>query len=779
MRYVRGEGNPRARLMLIGDCPTPTEESPFSDYPSRFLFKLLEEFGITYPETYRTNVFKHFVNTDKKPPVPTDEELKQLNEEIHTIKPNCILAVGELALFNLTGMKKLENYRGSILQTRDGYSKVVPTYNPKRIDSRELAYYNRVLIRNDVERAVEESRTSEYRLPERQLLIAQNSLDLYRFLQENKEKKLVAVDIESFHCIAQTIAFAFSPYRALCIPFLNIQSGKNPNGIPQHDMVEMWKLICQLLYDESIKKIGQNFKYDHEKLRAIGMEVRGFEWDTMLMSHTLYPELPKSQGFLTSVFTRSIYYKDEGKEFNPHKDSFDRLYKYNAQDAAVDFEIYERLREELEEENLLTFYREQVHPLHLLYLNLEQRGIRVDFERRKELTEKYQERIKTTQNRLNELVGHEINVNSPKQMTLLLYHELKIPTRKDTGEDTIVALLANTVKDMRKKAILQGILDLRREKKTLSTYLLADVDFDNRMRTSYRITGTETGRSSSSVLKSPIRTKKCGLAFQTMTKHGDIGSELRSIFIPDPGFVFVEVDLSQAEARIVALLSEDEDLLQKFNSGFDVHRWTSALIFGKPMEKITSDERFIGKESRHAGNYNVGKRRFMQMVNGDAKKFGIPVEISEYRAGQILETFHSVHPKVKSVFHAQVQSCLQGNRTLINAYGRKREFLDRLSDQLYGEGYAQIPQSTVRDHMSRAMISILNRLPDTEYLLEAHDAFLSQVPIGEEKDRIGIYLEELEKEIDFSRCSLSRGRLRIPGEAKIGENYRDLVKFKV
>jgi DNA polymerase-1 len=262
-----------------------------------------------------------------------------------------------------------------------------------------------------------------------------------------------------------------------------------------------------------------------------------------------------------------------------------------------------------------------------------------------------------------------------------------------------------------------------------------------------------------------------------MTKHGDTGSDLRSMFVPDDGYVFVECDLSQAEARIVALLSDDTELLKMFAEGKDVHRITAATIFQTTVDKIDSQMRFIGKESRHAGNYDVKKRRFMMMVNSDAKKFGINISISEWKAGQILETYAKMHPLLEINFRTEVRKALDTTRTIINPFGRRRQFFDRLDDNMYREGYAQIPQSTVRDQVCRAMRNIKLRIPSIRFCGESHDAFLAQVREDDVDKYVPIFKEEMEAPINFKQCTLSRGVLVIPSDVSIGKNYKELKKY--
>jgi uracil-DNA glycosylase family 4 len=798
--YVQGEGNPRARLLVVSDMPSKEDflkGHPFSGMEGTILDSMLGRAGISRDEIFLTNIFKNELDQKQIPkrgltstsPL-LESALTQIREEIRVIKPNCILALGELPLQALCGVRKVEDYRGSILRTTEGGVKVVPTIHPSKLietnswdkeKKKVFKYSARIYIQLDYNRAVEESKSNEYKLPYRDLITARSSLQLQRFLSAYKNPEVVSVDIESHNCLPTCIAFSFHPNNAISIPLTRLLSPNCTDGLPMGELREVWRVIDKF-FRTGIKVVGQNFKFDQEKLQLLGFKGINFYADTMFMSHVLYPEFPKSLQFLTSVHTREPFYKTEGKEYHPLKDSFDRMLKYNAKDAAVTLEIYQVLLGELHESGIFDFYHPNYRRYHDLYRNMERRGIRLDADKRSVLKTKYEEQRARVQGLLNTEIGHPINVSSPKQIDELLYDELKIPVRDGTGEDILVAILNNVIKDERRKNIIRWILELRRVKKTLSSYLEALPDFDGRMRTSYRIVGTETGRTSTTLLEPPLRQVTRGLAFQTMTKHGDVGADLREILIPDPNYLFCEVDLSQAEARIVALLSEDYELLKRFTEGNDVHTETAAeIMFGSRsfVAKVTKDMRFIGKESRHAGNYDVKKARFMQMVNSDAKKFHIDVEISEYRAGKILEKFHAMHPKVKDVFHHQVVDLAeQNNRTLVNPFGRVRQFTDRWNEKTFREMYAFLPQSTVADHVKRAMLRLLDQLPGLQFLMETHDSFLVQLRVEEAGGVIPILIKELEVPIDFSSCTLKRGTLVIPAEAQVGMNYKDLIKWK-
>jgi len=164
----------------------------------------------------------------------------------------------------------------------------------------------------------------------------------------------------------------------------------------------------------------------------------------------------------------------------------------------------------------------------------------------------------------------------------------------------------------------------------------------------------------------------------------------------------------------------------------------------------------------------------MMSVNADAKKFGIPVQLSEKEADHILKTFHARTPKIRGVFQREVKAEVASSRTLFNPFGRMRQFFGDIKDE---ELFAQLPQSTVSDHLRAAGLRIKSRLPSIRICLEAHDAFLFKVKEDEVEQVAKLVKEEMERAINFSSCSLPRGELVIPAEAKVGKRYSELKKL--
>jgi len=418
--------------------------------------------------------------------------------------------------------------------------------------------------------------------------------------------------------------------------------------------------------------------------------------------------------------------------------------------------------------NLHDFFYTRVMQLHNLYREIELNGILIDKEKRRALRKKYKEQDEENEKELEGLLEYKINVNSPKQIAHLLYNELRLPLRKDTGEETLQALIVNVIKDEKRRRILELILKGRKIKKTIGTYLMAREDSDGRMRTHYNIVGTETGRTSTSKIKPPDRPGVYGLPFQTLTKHGDVGTDLRSMFVPDKGFVFLEADLSQAESRIVAILGRDTKALRAFEEGRDIHRLTASWIFNTEPEAVDDDQRYLGKRVRHAGERGMGKGRLSQLAN-----------ISQWRANQILQKFHTMSPNIEQVYFKEIREALErDDLVLVSGYGRRRQFFERWGEELFKEAYSQIPQADVSDHTKFSLLKIRALLepPDFLILQESHDSFLAQVRTELLDKSIPIIKGILETPIDFSKCSLPRGKLKIPCSIKVGFNWEELYE---
>jgi DNA polymerase len=825
--YVPGVGPFQPKLMIIGEAPGKLENDtglPFVGPSGKMLDNFLYHAGISRADVYITNVVKyqppfndftklHLINVDLKKSI---EDL--WNKEIKMLQPNAILAVGDQALQATTGLSGILNYRGSILHSRDNEFKVIPTIHPAALfhhgeNNGGLSYVYSKLIQHDIRRAVEESNSRRFDLPVRDLKIINSSLELFRYLREHERIDKVAVDIESISSVAVSVGFSFSRYHAISIPLYSKIGEVQVSDMSEKELTECWRMIDTTL--KTKKLIGQNLKYDEFKLRLVGFRPGNIYSDTLIKTRVIFPELPdKDLGTLASIWTREPYYKDQGKEFKVGKSDFQKFFIYNARDCAVNYEV-----DDAQEEDLIgletryniplrSYYYDYQMRKHKIYLQMENNGFAIDSSFKDFLSLKYENLQREQHQKLTELVGRDVNVKSPPQILRLL-HELEIRPhiKAPTSEDAIVSYINSQCKGkdgQRKKIILETKLEESRIRDQKSRYIDFEPDYDGRCKSSFNIIATETCRSSTSILKKPLRPEKSGLAFHTISKHGRLAKDIRSMFVPDKGKIFLQADSSQAEARIVAVLCRDFKLLEAFDT-IDIHRRTAALVLGLSQtldlsvgkhisDSIGKDsaERFIGKKTRHAGNYDMKKRRFMTEVNTDSQKFEIDLEISEWKAGTMLEKFHAASPKIKSIFHQEIKDAINSDRTIIDPFGGIRIFNGRLDESLYQEAYANLPQRTVSHLVQGALISAVDELGDeigsvrssspVNLISENHDSLLWQVPESNWQQYAILLKGLMTKPIDFSLyCTLKRDFiLTIPCDIEIGvENYASMEKVKL
>jgi DNA polymerase len=822
--YVPGIGSVTPQLLIVGEAPGKYEDEtgiPFVGPAGKILDDCLFKAGIRRSDTYITNVIKYRppLNDLKKLHligVSIDDSIRELwDNEINKLHPNCILAVGDLALQAVCGVTGILNYRGSILTARDGITKVVATIHPAALFSHGatedsdakggLSWVWLKVIEADIIRAAEESLTKTIILPDRTLSIAHNSLDAHRFFREYSSLDKAAVDIESINCVPVCVGFAFNKHHAISIPLLRNIGSHILTDMSDNELDECWRMIDEQLRRVGI--IGHNFMYDEYKLSLIGYECPSVISDTLIKTRVIFPELPdKRLCVVSSLWTREPYYKDDGKEFKIGKIKFDKFLEYNARDCAVEFEVDEAQEADLDDLSekfsvpLRSYYYDYMMKKHKLYLKFQMTGKRVDVARKRELLIKYTEMARVVHERVCERVGDDINVKSYPQVFNLLYKIMKFKVRKrdPTSEDTIVSLLGSC-KKKEYKQILQDLLEERRIRDQKSRQISFHPDYDGRCKSAYNISATETCRSSTGILKKPLRPIKIGLADHTISAHGRLGKDIKSMFIKDDGMVILAADASQCQARIVAVLSEDWELLEAFDK-VDIHRRTAGLIFGYTsklelsadfkhpiVDNLAKDgpERYTGKTTRHAGNFDMKKHTFMINFNTNAQKYEIPMDISEWRAGAMLELFHSASPKLSSIFWRDIKDAIDSTRVLIDPFGGVRIFNGRMDDHLYGEAYANIPQRTEAHLVQKAALAIDEELKGDKGFLwsqEKHDALYLQAPENNWMPYAKLMKREMERPIDFrTYCTLKRDYdLIIPCELEISHtNYAEFEKIKL
>jgi len=350
----------------------------------------------------------------------------------------------------------------------------------------------------------------------------------------------------------------------MSIPLFNVGSWKEGHklyqpgkGLSKNDYVRIWRLLTNRVFGNPLFRfIGQNFKYDHEKIEnTLGMYIGPgrLHADVGMMSHVVQPEFRIALDFLTSIYTREPYYKEEGKEFDIHRHPLEQLMVYNCKDCLVTFEIYEKLLKDLQDMQLVDFYFNYKNKLHDFYMAMEKKGLRINETFRAEMFEKYIKMYNDHAEEIKQATGFYIKP-TPHDTKWLLFKKLGLPERDDTADETLSLLYANHAqKNEPAKIAIRNILRMRRIRLALGKTIGAIPDFDGRMRSTWRIPGTETDRSATGVLDSPVRPelslregvtatrkgtlkkKRIGTSFHGMTKHGDIGAEVRGMYEPDFG----------------------------------------------------------------------------------------------------------------------------------------------------------------------------------------------------------------------------------------------------
>lgn len=552
-KYIPGGGNQNAKIMILTECPTYDDIQANKLMSRHFVTKeLLKENGINPQSCWITSVSKYFVPPNvgkrrmsfpdrcKENGIELDKHLAELQVEINGIQPNVILGLGKSSLFAAIGKYDITSYRGSIL---NGFGrKFISTFNPEHLswqaqDVEFKGYYNRQIMAFDFRRAVSQSSFPDIKKPNRILEICRNSAHLSEFIARWKNKKRVAVDIEAHATyLPACMGLAFDKSHGISVPLWNTD---DISSIPTSDLVQCWIILNKIFQDYEV--VGHNFNYDRDKTKRLGFTYKNYISDTMLKLFAINPELPVNLALGTSFYTEESFYKNEGM----YKGSFHDLQIGNARDACVTLEIDENTEADLKELNQTKYYYNYLMKLPDMYWDIEQCGLAIDETKRDELVHKYIAWDEKIRYELFKLTGAEINVASPKQVGILLFDVYKIKNKgQGTGEEALTDILNGAqLKDPEKRKVVELILEDRRVRRTISSSLMALPDYDGRLKTTYFIC-LNTGRSSTGMLEEPVRplvevidengkkkNKAIGFPFQTMTKHGDIGADIREMIV--------------------------------------------------------------------------------------------------------------------------------------------------------------------------------------------------------------------------------------------------------
>jgi uracil-DNA glycosylase len=529
---VPAVGRADAKIMLVGEAPGAEEERlgiPFCGSSGSELTRMLNDAGIERADCFITNACKYRPPMNEiEPWVPKTkkgqavystqvhgvgvhprvaEGWTDLCYEIHAVRPNLIVGLGNTPLWILTQNRGILNWRGSLLQIevpspKGGapYTcKFIPTIHPAAI-LREWGL--RAYAVFDLKRARREMGDSFYVPPAYNFIIRPSFETALRTLEDLSHKDVLSVDVETGRgadAQISCIGFAWSDTDAICIPFHSEDA--RIHYWAEWQELELIKRIRAILKDPTKTFIGQNFLYDCQYFAKQWGVIPSKVLDTMLMQHVLLPGLPKSLGFISSLHCKNhIYWKEEGKSKEKGW-SAEAFWSYNCKDACATYEAAFSLKRSIQSAGLLPVMEFQLS-LFRPVLKMMLRGVRVDLARREKLRQDLFDAIVQREIWLTKVCGHPLNPKSPKQMAAFFYTDLGIPAMKNrkTGQPTLndEALQRIKVKEPLWRQIIDCILELRSLNVFLSTFIEAPLDTDNRMRCSFNITGTKTFRFSSS-----------------------------------------------------------------------------------------------------------------------------------------------------------------------------------------------------------------------------------------------------------------------------------------
>lgn len=754
------DGPRKTNLIVVGEAPGANEErqgKPFVGASGRDLDDYLGAVNIMRASVFVTNVCHVRPPGNKiakfmKP--PTKEFLLgviRLKKDIEEIRPNLVLALGDVPLQMLTNRKGIGNYRGSILEsTLVPGQKVIATYHPAAV-FRTWEY--RALIQFDMERVAKEAQFPEIKLEPRIHYVWPNVPD--GMVEEVYNAEWVSFDIETSpepgkHSVT-SISFSDTPNRAIVFP----------HGQPAE--------IVQRLLQSPAKKCGQNAgQYDCVVLEDNGIPVNNFQWETMYGHHALMLEaasggdevksltaksqstasfpLKKGLAFQTSIYTDIPYYKADGKLWKKTGD-LDMFYRYNAMDTMATAAIREVQEREIKDFNVGKVFKHEMDMLPML-IKMTRRGVKVDLDQRAAFHKSYTEEIKRLQDFFDSQAGGPVNTSSSKQMQALLYDKLGLPVqvKKDTGRPTTDKDAILKLAEKYQHPVLMAILEIRKRRKLLESYLdLGIVDSDGRIRCLFDPSGTQTGRLAS---RANI--------YGTGTNLQNQPPVLRRMFVADTGKVFFYVDLSQAEARVVAWLARCESLIELFLSGRDIHKENAIRFFGEYKEET----RITVKRIVHGSNYGEGVDRIVAVARAD----GISLDRQEVVEGQ--DAYFMLYPEIKENFWGEVKSELK-YRLLETPLGWKRQFFSRWDHKLINRALAFKPQCTVGVLAEMGMMRA-DKVPGAEILLNVHDAVLGQC----DEDKVDTVVPKIIEAMELEFNIFDRP-LVIPADAKVGRNWGD------
>lgn len=480
------------------------------------------------------------------------------------------------------------------------------------------------------------------------------------------------------------------------------------------------RIFKPLYENDNILKIGQNIKYDYEVLNNYGVTLQGKMFDTMIAHYLIQPELHHNMDYMAETLLgyQTIHIEEligpKGKKQKNMRDlSPTDICEYAAEDADITLRLKHLLESRLKELGLEELFWNIEMPLVRVLADMELNGVCLDTEALQETSRIFTDRMKQYEQEIYKEAGETFNIGSPKQVGDILFGKLQImdkPKKTKTGQYVTSEEVLQSLEA--KHPVVRNILNYRGMKKLLSTYIDALPKLINprtgHIHTSFNQAQTATGRLSSSdpnLQNIPVRT--------------DDGKEIRKCFIPEDGCLFFSADYSQIELRIMAHLSGDENMMEAFREGHDIHRATAAKIWHEDIDKVTDAQRKKAKQANFGIIYGI-------TTYGLAQRMGIP----NGEARELIQDYFHTFPKVKA-YMEQAKETARAKGYAETLFHRRRYLPDINSRNATVRGFAErnainAPiQGTEADIIKVAMVRIWKRFKEegirSKMILQVHD----------------------------------------------------------
>jgi DNA polymerase-1 len=547
----------------------------------------------------------------------------------------------------------------------------------------------------------------------------------------------------------------------LALPTLDgvaVEWGDHAAFVYAPNVGEGYDRFLDLFFSGAVKKISHDVKPLMNHLLGEGLSTDGFVFDTALAAYLLSPtdgsyELDKLfVSYYNCEIQPQVDYTEEDA-FSPLGNAPMAEASLLAHVAAV-AALHETLKPKLEETGMLSLLTELELPLCPVLAEMERAGVLVDRQALADFGVMLDKGIRTSQGEIYRYAGHEFNINSPKQLGVVLFEELELPALKKTktGYSTNAEILE---KLRHRHPIVQEVLEYRQLAKLKSTYvegLLKVIAPDGRIHTSFQNTVTATGRLSSTepnLQNIPVRTP--------------LGAEMRKMFIAAPGNVLVDADYSQIELRLLAHIADDQEMQEGFRSGVDIHTITASQVFGVPVELVTKSMRSSSKAVNFGIVYGISEFSLAQDIG-----------VSRNEAKAYMERYFEKYSGVRSYMNRIVAQAKEDGY-VSTVMGRRRPLPEinssNFNQRSFGERVAlNAPiQGTAADIIKLAMIRVQNRLKAQgltgRLVLQVHDELIVECPQEESEQVAAILKEEMEQVASLS--------VPLQADAKVGSCWAD------